>query len=267
LEFAARGWPVIPLALNGKAPVAELVPNGVANATCDRTVINHWWSRVRAANVGIACHRLLVVDIDPRNGGDRQLDALLAEHGQLPVTPTQRTGGGGVHYLFKRPSIPMGGKLVTGVDLVHGARRYVVAAPSVHRSGCRYEWLESPSTPLADAPDWLLNLGRRAEAGHPVLADKRPNQEPSKLVARATAYARKIPPAISGQGGHAHTFLTACRLVRGFSLNADEAYSVMLEWNRSCQPPWSERDLRRKIAEALQHGLMPFGAMLGAPTG
>jgi hypothetical protein len=61
--------------------------------------------------------------------------------------------------------------------------------------------------------------------------------------------------------------MTACRLVRGFSLGVDETYALMCDWNRACQPPWSERDLRRKIDQALEHGQLPFGALLQAePT-
>ena len=39
--------------------------------------------------------RLLVLDVDPRNGGDRTLAELIAKHGQLPETIQQFTGGGG----------------------------------------------------------------------------------------------------------------------------------------------------------------------------
>lgn len=36
-----------------------------------------------------------VVDVDPRNGGDVSLAALITEHGPLPLTPSARTGSGG----------------------------------------------------------------------------------------------------------------------------------------------------------------------------
>lgn len=264
LAIAELGWPVLPLVPNRKKPVAALVRHGVAHATCDPDVIYYWYKRVPNANIGIACHRLLVVDGDPRNGGDRKMAALLDEHGQFPLTPTQRTGGGGTHHLFQRPTLPLRGKLVHGIDLVRGPRQYIVAAPSVVDGGT-YETLTPLSTPLAVVPEWLLNLALREEARSP-----RPGTPPtlprSRLVSRAAAYLRKVPPAVSGQGGHAHTFMTACRLVRGFSLDVDEAYGVMLEWNRTCEPPWSERDLRRKIDQALEHGRLPFGALLEAET-
>jgi len=265
LGFAWRGWPVIPIALDRKAPLVHLVPHGVAHATCDPDVIRYWWARWPSANIAIACHSLLVVDVDPRNGGDRNIKALLDEHGPFPVTPTQKTGGGGLHYLFKRPTSTLPVKLIGGVDLIHGPRKYIVAAPSSFSHSRNYEWLTPPTTSLAAPPDWLVNFWPRGKA-RPSQATAPQTVDPSSRLKRATAYARRIPPAVSGQGGHDHTFLTACRIVRGFLLNADEAYAVMCEWNRTCQPPWSEHNLRRKIDHALKYGRMPFGALLEETT-
>jgi putative DNA primase/helicase len=114
-------------------------------------------------------------------------------------------------------------------------------------------------------PHWFLSLAVREEPGTPC-PGALPTVSRSRLVSRAATYLRKVPPAVSGQGGHAHTFLTACRLVRGFALDVDETYALMCEWNRACRPPWSERDLRRKIEQALEHGHLPFGALLDAET-
>ncbi|HEY0465104.1 MAG TPA: hypothetical protein VGC79_12880, partial [Polyangiaceae bacterium] len=155
-------------------------------------------------------------------------------------------------------------KLGAGIDIIYGPRRYIVAAPSQLAMAGGYEWLTPPGTPLATAPDWLLRHLQRAPAQpEPVLP---PNVLRSDRVARAAAYAKRVPPAISGQGGHAHTFLMACRLVRGFLLSSHEAFLVMSAWNRTCKPPWSEKDLRRKIEEALAHGRMPMGALLEEPS-
>jgi hypothetical protein len=256
---------VVPLAPKSKAPLTTLVPHGVVHATCDPEVISYWSRRAPDANIGIACHRLFVVDVDPRNGGDEKLAALLEEYGPLPTTPTQTTGSGGSHHLFLRPALPLRSRLVHGIDLIHGSRRYIVATPSVLKGGGAYEWLTPPSAALAEAPEWLLRLALRGD-NHPMRPVVLPIATRSKRSARATAYARKIPPAISGQGGHTHTFLTACRLVRGFLLDREEAYAVMSEWNRTCRPPWSERDLRRKIDQAIEHGQLPFGALLELET-
>jgi hypothetical protein len=249
LGYAARGWPVIPIELDSKAPLTKLVPNGVAHATTDVEVITYWWTRRRSANIGIAAAKFLVVDIDPRNGGDVQLQALIEQHGSLPTTPTQRTGGGGLHYLFRRPSVALVGKLAPGIDLVSGVRRYILAAPSIVSSGKTYQWITPPTVPLADAPSWLIAMGRRSEP-HP-FRQALQNLDRRMLLVRAHRYAAKMDPAVSGQHGHDVTFRATCALVRNFSgLDDDELMAALRDWNLRCSPPWSERELLRKISEA-----------------
>lgn len=80
---------------------------------------------------------------------------------------------------------------------------------------------------------------------------------------RARAYLAKMPPAISGQGGHSATFKVACALVNGFDLSPAEAFPLMSEWNAACQPPWAETELTHKLvsADAADHG-KPRGHLL-----
>lgn len=71
--------------------------------------------------------------------------------------------------------------------------------------------------------------------------------------ARARAYLAKLPPAIAGSGGHAATFAAACRLVE-FGLAEAPAGEILSAWNQThCQPPWTEADLRHKLADAYRH--------------
>jgi hypothetical protein len=79
---------------------------------------------------------------------------------------------------------------------------------------------------------------------------------------RARRYVAAIPPAVSGQHGDLATFQVCCRLVRGFALTDDEAVVAIREWNASCQPPWSERDLRWKLSSARRSGREPVGGLL-----
>ena len=70
------------------------------------------------------------------------------------------------------------------------------------------------------------------------------------IIDRAAKYLAKIPPAVSGQGGHSATFHAASVLVKGFALSIDDASPLLAEWNQSCQPPWSEHELRHKLDDA-----------------
>jgi hypothetical protein len=82
-----------------------------------------------------------------------------------------------------------------------------------------------------------------------------------QLVERARRYLEKCEPASSGSGGHNTTFITACRLVRGFGLDEGTAYSLMTVWNQRCKPPWSELDLRRKVKQAAEQGRFAVGEL------
>jgi hypothetical protein len=79
---------------------------------------------------------------------------------------------------------------------------------------------------------------------------------------RARAYVACVPGAISGAGGHAHTFKLALKLVRGFNLPENDAMQLMTDWNATCSPPWLPAELVRKVRQALEQGQMQAGAML-----
>lgn len=79
---------------------------------------------------------------------------------------------------------------------------------------------------------------------------------------RARKYLAKCDPAIQGSGGRTVTFMTAQRLVRGFTLSVEDAFVLMSEWNQRCSPPWSDRELRIKCEEAATAGRMAEGALL-----
>jgi hypothetical protein len=86
---------------------------------------------------------------------------------------------------------------------------------------------------------------------------------------RARRYVARVEPAIAGQHGDLHTFRVCCRIVRGFALDDDEALAALSEWNQRCAPPWSERELRDKIARARRYGREAMGGLLtsGKPDG
>jgi hypothetical protein len=66
----------------------------------------------------------------------------------------------------------------------------------------------------------------------------------------AGAYLAKLPPAISGAGGHDATFRAACSLVR-FGVADGDAMILLRQWNSThCQPIWTEKELRHKLADA-----------------
>jgi hypothetical protein len=164
LVYAGRGWPVFPC--RGKRPH---VKNGLHDAATDRLTVERWWTRIwPGANVAIRAGSesgLLVLDVDGEAGADA-LAALEREHAELGATVECLTGGGGRHLYFAHPGGELrnsAGRLAPGLD-VRGDGGYVIAPPSRHSSGGRYEWsVDGHPDELepAQAPAWLLE-GLRA---------------------------------------------------------------------------------------------------------
>jgi len=100
----------------------------------------------------------VVIDIDPRHGGLESMRALLDEHGPLPDGPRVRTGSGGWHLLFSSPAATVKNsvnRVGPGID-VRSDGGYVIAPPSLHPVGRRYEWTKHGKAPYL--PGWLEKL-------------------------------------------------------------------------------------------------------------
>ena len=109
------------------------------------TEIEAWWERWPAANVGIVTgwiSSVVVLDVDPRHGGDASLAAIEAKHGPMPETVSCASGGGGRHLYFAHPThlVPTR-PLAVGLDL-KAEGGMVVAPPSRHVSGGVYRWMD-----------------------------------------------------------------------------------------------------------------------------
>ena len=150
MPWAKRGIPVFPVGVKNKKPLTG--KGGYKNATTDAKRIREWGKKHPSARVGINLEAagLLVVDTDPRNGGDESLDALTQTHGFLPVTWCARTPGGGTHHYFKNPRGIGGTELADGID-IKAIGGYVIVPESKG-----YEWHARPDRfELAELPAWI----------------------------------------------------------------------------------------------------------------
>jgi len=139
-------------------------------ASSDVRVQEARWRNSRSPaipNVGLLIEGsgVWVADVDARNGGVVTYDRLVAEHGPLPVTPTvlSGSGSGSMHKLFKGDprlaSAPKGISSLPGIDILTGGKQLSLLPGSRHASGRLYEWLHHPgSTPVAAAPEWLIEI-------------------------------------------------------------------------------------------------------------
>jgi hypothetical protein len=182
LKYAtAMNWRVFPVGQDKK----PLIKEWQKRATTEESQIREWWEQHPSAGVAVACgpdSGIWVLDVDLPDG-PKQLRALEVKNQSLPETLCQRTGSGGVQYIFKwngheiRNSASKVGK-----DLdVRGAGGYVVLPPSIHPTGNEYQWLRK-SMP-GHAPSWLYGL--IGDHGKP-----KSNTE-TRTAATASEYGRK----------------------------------------------------------------------------
>lgn len=167
LNYAERGWAVFPLhsadvgglevvCTCGNAGCTSIAKhprtrNGVLEASTNTDQIEDWWRRWPDANIGLATgviSGVYVVDLD---GPDA-----MAAWGELAVDDgawVSRTGNGEHHvYRLAEPLPSTHWKLGRGID-TRGDGGYIVAPPSLHRTGKHYQWtrqaVELPPLPAA----------------------------------------------------------------------------------------------------------------------
>jgi len=199
--------------------------------------IKEWWEEWPDANIGVptgSASGLLVIDIDPRNGGDESWEALLAMYGRPPETAEQLSGGGGRHIFFRDPGVAVPKELAQGID-VKSSGGYIIVAPSIHLSGRLYAWDgiagKDALLEVAPVPEWLLSL----------FAKRRDDSRPS-----SNADNGKWP---KGERNNRLTSMAGTMRNRGMSRGAIEA--ALLEENRlRCDPPLEVPEVQR-IAESI----------------
>jgi hypothetical protein len=235
LEYAKRGWSVIPVHSHTKLPAVRWAD--YQNRIADESTIRAWWKEFPSANVAIVTGRisnLFVVDVDPAKGGEAAPILDFAPTGLVAAT-----GGGGYHLAYAYPDDgePVGNRagLTPGVD-VRGDGGYIVAPPSIHASGRRYEWgtydapgvmpvatlatIRTPARRNADITDnWITQL----------ITEGAPVGERNDAAARLAGY------------------------YLGKGIPEDATLALLAEWNASKNdPPLAAKELERTVGSVSQ---------------
>ena len=205
----------------GKAPLTK---HGLKDATVKQVCVKEYWSRWPNAGIALATDGLVVLDFDADNGGLESKSIIEAQYG-LPRTRTHRTGGGGLHYLYRNPNgtnIRNATRFsgYQGVDLrANGG--YIVAPPSLHKNGNRYEVLDDSE--IIPAPTWLTEM----------VTKKKPiqtaNTEPQLI--------------LEGQRNFTLTSLAGTMRSRGMA-ETEILAALTVTNNERCQPPLPEDEVK-----------------------
>jgi RecA-family ATPase len=181
LRYAEIGWAVFPChhikpdtkscscgrvdcQSPGKHPLTR---HGVKDASTDPAQVRSWWATWPDANIAVACGAvsgIIVMDVDPRNGGDLTLEDIRSE-GAVPDDCHAQTGGGGWHFVYRYPGEGIQCRKLRGIDFQSDGK-YIIVEPSTHVSGVAYAW-ESESDPLASRIDLPEMPGHLVESNQP----------------------------------------------------------------------------------------------------
>ena len=239
IDYIKRGLAVFPLEEKGKRPKTR---NGFKDATTDAAQVKAWWQQWPNANIGIATGKrsggifVIDLDIDEDKGidGYHTLEDWQRENGKFPETWTAITGRGGYHlYFHSNSEIKNRAGIIDGVD-VRGDGGYVVAPPSIHSNGNRYEWEYDPEGfDLAEANNnvkYFLDTGINS-----------PGERFS------------MPDIVNAGERNDMIFRFACMMqAKGAS---DEAVfaATMAENNTKCNPPMNEKEVRVIVNSVLKY--------------
>jgi hypothetical protein len=203
LDLARTGLPVFLLG-RAKRPVANCEqcprdtpdhdPGGCGHLTCHgfyaatrdphriAAMLDAVPGGLLAVRTGTAAG-VVVVDIDPRNGGQVVPEL-------MPPTRAVRTGSGGWHLYYTHPGRPLAAKVtgLPGVDIKTDGG-YVVAPPSVHPdTGRPYRWVGD--RPVVAMPAGLLAACRPVDAVRRATRDGQPGGPASGGVSRTSRTSR-----------------------------------------------------------------------------
>jgi len=220
-------------------------------ATIDAGLIRKWFAKEIEHNNNIAITTgvksgIIVLDVDSEEG-EEFLVELEKEHGKLPVTVIAQTGGGGRHIYFSHPGGHVNNRINVankGID-VKADGGYVVAPPSIHKSGEKYTWLKSPfEADFASCPGWLLRLIQQPAAKDQLVRDSKRSFDPLKLLAG-------VP-----EGQRDDALFEYARDLKRRGSSREEAYILAEHVAKLCAPPFPEEETRKKVDSAWTY---PYG--------
>lgn len=254
LAYLHRGWSVIPLEPGTKRPATALAPylSGEARMTADDA--RRWWS-TGDYGIGIVTGKpsgIVVIDIDPRNGGD------LAIANMVGTDLVQTTGGGGLHVVCAYPGepTPCGKTREPGVDR-KGDGGYIVAAPSIHPNGHAYRWRNELSRTFADGTGsaWLLGdpaplpawVTERRQSGESSLADT--PSEP--WIASTLAHPERVQPGSQEETLTRLCWWAARHLPHDIGLGLLQGWAARLPLGNP-HDPWTEQHVASRLERAAE---------------
>jgi hypothetical protein len=231
LRLAEKGLAIFPCVPRSKKPATM---HGCKDASTDASLIQSWWRRQPAFNIGVATGSvsgIFVVDVDD---GEAELRQLEAEYGELPSTVEAITARGR-HLFFRYPGFKVRNTvaLAPGID-IRGDGGYVVAPPSLHPSGRRYAWSVDSASSFADAPPWVL--------------EKLKDHQTGTATPTPVATWREIVSSGVEEGERNNTVARLTGYLLAHDVDSLVVLDLMIAFGAArCRPPLSEAEVVRTV--------------------
>lgn len=231
LQYLKAGYAVVPV-----KPKSKGMPLVKWREFQDRLPteqeVEQWWTDTPNANIAMITGRISGVVAFDEDGPEA--DKLIRENGGFPVCPQSKTGKGH-HYLFRHPGFTVKNDVNTELTLdIRGDGAYILAPPSIHPNGKRYEWVPGMSPFAVEPPEmrqWQLDYIKLHCNGN------RSNEIGWQ------------DEAIQGVSeGHRND--TAAKLAGRYiakGLTDAEIRPLLLAWNQNNSPPLPEDEITRTL--------------------
>lgn len=234
-EYLNWGWSILPVKPEEKRPY---MTNWLSyqHQKADVGMVENWFTSLMGAGIGVVTGKISnIIVLDIESYCKTPIEELIKKY---PTQLIARTGGGGYHLYY---TYPQGvGKVANRVGIFEGADLradggFVVAAPTLHQSGRKYEWIQKGVPGVF--PKSLLDL------------ESKPTIQNEGWIVEAL---RGV-----SEGGRNDT----CARLSGYffkkGLSADIVEALLLEWNERNDPPMPLKELRTtlKSIERTQSGV------------
>jgi Bifunctional DNA primase/polymerase, N-terminal len=237
--------------------IEGIFEHGFASATNDPLVIRTAWAKYAAADIGLALPRgVLVVDVDVAKGKSGRADFIrlfgCAPEEMATAVSTTARGGWHVYFRFDLSFDLVQRPITHSVDTRVGGLGYVIA-PS---PGNGRRWIQPLlSTPLMEAPQWLLERLRKVpepEPGQARTFTGETSERAQKALERACTALSSAPPgtrdATIGQ-----VVYRAGKLAAAGELDPESALAALLKAVAS--NPGTDKRHRDKVDRCFREGL------------
>lgn len=225
LNYIKKGYSIIPVG-RGEDKKEPFLPSYLEffDRKPTEEEVRLWWKQYPEAQIGILTgkiNNLTVLDVDYNEKG--KVESGLAYHGDFPKTLTVQSGSGGKHFYYKYCEKADGLKNLRPRIDIKSNHGYVIAPPSLHKSGKRYEWIEKIDP--KPFPEFLLDGN---------------NSKANKISIKDIIFG-------VGEGGRNIAAASLTGLCVKMKLSPEETYQFMVGWNLQCEPPLSDRELKTVI--------------------